>query len=628
MSTNYPGAVDSYTNPRPSDALSAASALHTSQHTNINDAMTAVQTTLGVDPQGGFGTVVLRFDATEAGTGANLSRITSLESATGDFVQDGANLGSGANVFSAKSGSNLQFKTVQAGSNIGITESGTEMTISANVTVSSISGENVGVGGGVFKTMNGTSTSQFKSLVAGSNIGITENTNDLTISANVAAGQGLPYSGATADLDMGSYDITAAGVSAQNLSAYQLWSRTDGTNLRLGQFSDGSSTALYDFVTVDSGSDNSLKIRGRRARADVTIERITGVNTPVSGSRFYHDSNDSWMAMYDGTGAVEKVRIVAEDSAGKGSHIAGSLSAGTVCATISAYSACAWFHSGSTSGNQILLLGKADGTHAEGMRVRSDNTAGTSRLIAEAYHYAGQWSFNRWGPSNLSTSGVFIEVGQSNSQISIWHGESTGGVQSVKISATGDSYLTTNEKLGIGTYSPKTQLHVTGSISAEQNVSANYMHTSSLSALGAVSAQAFYGDGSNLQGVQSSGSADSISGSVTSTQFTENITTLSDAANIETDVTNGNFFRVQIADNRTLSNPTGATADGMKVIWAVQQDGVGSRTLAFDSKFRFGTTITGYTASTTANTVDYITAIYNEPADSWDVVAISEGYVG
>jgi hypothetical protein len=51
MATNFPTSIDSFTNPSSGDTLDSPS--HAAQHANINDAMVAVQTKLGV----GSGTI-------------------------------------------------------------------------------------------------------------------------------------------------------------------------------------------------------------------------------------------------------------------------------------------------------------------------------------------------------------------------------------------------------------------------------------------------------------------------------------------------------------------------------------------------------------------------------------------
>lgn len=79
---------------------------------------------------------------------------------------------------------------------------------------------------------------------------------------------------------------------------------------------------------------------------------------------------------------------------------------------------------------------------------------------------------------------------------------------------------------------------------------------------------------------------------------------LTDAANIATDASLGNVFTVTLGGNRTLDNPTNLTV-GHEYLWRIQQDGTGSRTLAYGSYFKWA----GGSApvlTTTANAVDVI----------------------
>jgi len=71
------------------------------------------------------------------------------------------------------------------------------------------------------------------------------------------------------------------------------------------------------------------------------------------------------------------------------------------------------------------------------------------------------------------------------------------------------------------------------------------------------------------------------------------------------------------------SNPT----SGQKITIAVLASG-GSRTVSLNTGaggFRFGTDITGLTATTSGKT-DYIGAIYNAGSSFWDVVAYVKGF--
>jgi hypothetical protein len=80
--------------------------------------------------------------------------------------------------------------------------------------------------------------------------------------------------------------------------------------------------------------------------------------------------------------------------------------------------------------------------------------------------------------------------------------------------------------------------------------------------------------------------------------------TLTDAATIATDLSLGNQFQVVLGGNRTLGAPTNVVA-GQSGVIRVVQDGTGSRTLAYNSVFKFPGG-TAPTLTTTANAVDLL----------------------
>lgn len=100
---------------------------------------------------------------------------------------------------------------------------------------------------------------------------------------------------------------------------------------------------------------------------------------------------------------------------------------------------------------------------------------------------------------------------------------------------------------------------------------------------------------------------------------------LTDGANIATDASLAEIFKVTIAGNRTMDNPTNPTA-GQTLIYRIKQDGTGSRTITWGSNFRFGTDVTSPTLSTTAAKTDYIGFKYNADDTKWDCLAVSRGY--
>ena len=67
MTTVYPGALDTLTNPTSTDTL--ASVPHDQQHANANDAIEAIEAELGLNPKGSAATVKARLDAINPASG-------------------------------------------------------------------------------------------------------------------------------------------------------------------------------------------------------------------------------------------------------------------------------------------------------------------------------------------------------------------------------------------------------------------------------------------------------------------------------------------------------------------------------------------------------------------------------
>ena len=104
------------------------------------------------------------------------------------------------------------------------------------------------------------------------------------------------------------------------------------------------------------------------------------------------------------------------------------------------------------------------------------------------------------------------------------------------------------------------------------------------------------------------------------------VAALADAVTIVVDATLGNVFDVTLGGTpRTLGNPTGAI-NGQKFLFRVRQDITGSRTLAFDTKYRFGADLTSVVLSTAAGQLDRIGVEYVSVDDKFDVIALMRGY--
>lgn len=114
----------------------------------------------------------------------------------------------------------------------------------------------------------------------------------------------------------------------------------------------------------------------------------------------------------------------------------------------------------------------------------------------------------------------------------------------------------------------------------------------------------------------------SVSGSVVSlfngTQTVEFVP-LTDAASIEIDGGMSNNMLVTLGGNRTLANPTNPKDGAYYNVW-VKQDGTGSRTLGYGSKFVFPAS-TAPVLSTAAGALDILTFQYNAELDLFALVA-------
>lgn len=66
MSTAYPSSLDNFINPTKDDKLNSVSVPHHKQHTDLNDAVEAIETVLGLSPAGTHLTVKDRIIAAES----------------------------------------------------------------------------------------------------------------------------------------------------------------------------------------------------------------------------------------------------------------------------------------------------------------------------------------------------------------------------------------------------------------------------------------------------------------------------------------------------------------------------------------------------------------------------------
>jgi hypothetical protein len=159
-----------------------------------------------------------------------------------------------------------------------------------------------------------------------------------------------------------------------------------------------------------------------------------------------------------------------------------------------------------------------------------------------------------------------------------------------------------------------------GKVTLSGGAGVNFASSDGLLATRTQSAQiALIADGANYFGVIGERDAPTLyfASLIAANLFTKAQTvtpvSLTDAASIATDASLSNTFRVTLGGNRTLANPTNLS-DGVILNWKIKQDGTGSRTLAYGSKFKWGGGSTP-TLTTAANATDFITAQYHSDAD-------------
>jgi len=99
---------------------------------------------------------------------------------------------------------------------------------------------------------------------------------------------------------------------------------------------------------------------------------------------------------------------------------------------------------------------------------------------------------------------------------------------------------------------------------------------------------------------------------------------LVDGANIALNANLGFTYRVTLAGNRTLSNPTGGV-DGQEIRVEITQDATGSRTLAYGTAFDWGTA-GAPVLTTTAGDTDILKFIYNAAKGKWRGVLVAKGF--
>jgi hypothetical protein len=170
---------------------------------------------------------VLQFRRLVQGTNVTITENTNdiLISASGGSgeVNTASNLGAtGARVFSAKVGVDLQFRRILQGTNITVTENANDITLNGPIPGEINTASNLGVTGArVFSGKVGVDL-QFRRIISGVGIVVTENIDDISVASNITINATLNATGTVA-------------ISADELVAYIIvLPANNGSNFKIG----------------------------------------------------------------------------------------------------------------------------------------------------------------------------------------------------------------------------------------------------------------------------------------------------------------------------------------------------------------------------------------------------------
>ena len=188
----------------------------------------------------------------------------------------GSNVGTGqGNVFKQKVGVDFQHRTIKAGSNVSVVEGTDEITISAaNPSGEVNTASNVGGGNGLFKQKSGVDL-QFRSIIAGTNVSITSGTDTITINSSGGGGGGslsVKDEGSIVDTSVIGMDFVGAGVTTTQTSSGQVQVSIPGT----------TALTVKDEGANVTTSANTLNFTGAGVTASLASPGV--VNVAISGS--------------------------------------------------------------------------------------------------------------------------------------------------------------------------------------------------------------------------------------------------------------------------------------------------------------------------------------------------------
>lgn len=181
-----------------------------------------------------------------------------------------SSIGGEKEVFKGKTGSDFAFRTLKAGTNITLTQNTNDILIDASAAGEANTASNVGAGAGnVFKQKTAVDL-EFKTILAGSNITVVNNTNDVTISASGSAGE----------------TNTASNLAATGVHADVFKSKV-GVDLQFRPIKQGTGMTVTENaldITISTAASVVFSVKDAGAVGDGTTDDTAAIGTAIDSA--------------------------------------------------------------------------------------------------------------------------------------------------------------------------------------------------------------------------------------------------------------------------------------------------------------------------------------------------------